>query len=215
MRAGSFVPHPARPLRLRPFFPATRTQKPRTVAFPPAETLTSHPPAAADPWRECYQQLAPRLVLFARQWVSSQADAEDVVQAAFVRFWKHRPGAEPEHYPLLYAAVRTAALDFLRSQERRTARESDDRVAVLRCDAPCFDADLEQREQAAAVESALARLPREQREVVVLKIWGDLTFAQIAQTLGESINTVASRYRYAIAALRRHFQPHADEYERV
>ena len=52
-----------------------------------------------------------------------------------------------------------------------------------------------------------------QREVIVLKIWGDLTFAQIAQTLGESINTVASRYRYALEALRKHIKPH--EYERV
>ncbi len=154
-------------------------------------------------------------MLFARQWVTSPADAEDVVQAAFVRFWKHRPDAEPEHYPLLYTAVRTAALDFLRSQERRTARESDDRIEVLRGDAPCFDTSLERREQAEAVEGALARLPREQREVIVLKIWGELTFAQIAQALGESINTVASRYRYALAALRRHFQPHSDEYERV
>jgi RNA polymerase sigma-70 factor, ECF subfamily len=186
------------------------------VAFSSAESLTEPSDRLpADPWRACYQQLAPRLVLYARQWVGSQADAEDVVQAAFVRFWRHRPDAEPEHYPLLYTAVRTSALDLLRGNERRVRREADERVEVLRGDTPCFDATVEQREHGEAVETALARLPQEQREVIVLKIWGDLTFAQIAQTLDESINTIASRYRYALEALRRHFQPHANEYERV
>jgi DNA-directed RNA polymerase specialized sigma24 family protein len=54
----------------------------------------------------------------------SQADAEDVVQAAFVRFWKKHPAAEREHYPLLYAAVRTIALDTLRGNDRRIRREN-------------------------------------------------------------------------------------------
>src|SRR5215218_7535498 len=163
-------------------------------------------------WRNCFEQLAPKLLLFARQWVSSMADAEDVVQNAFVRFWKHQPQAGPEHYPLLFTAVRTSALDLLRSQERRTRREADERVEILREDTPSFDSGVENREHAEAIETALARLPESQREVVVLKIWGDLTFAQIAQTLGESINTIASRYRYALEALRRHVKPQDHEY---
>ena len=51
------------------------------------------------------------------------------------------------------------------------------------------------------------------REVLVLRIWGELTFAEIATTLGESINTVASRYRYGIEALRRIIK--SNQYERV
>lgn len=164
-------------------------------------------------WRTCYEQLAPKLVLFARQWVTSMADAEDVVQDAFVRFWRHQPQAGEEHYPLLYAAVRTSALDFLRSHERRVKREADDRVEVTRDDTPVFDTTIDQREHAEAVQAALDQLPQAQREVVVLKVWGELTFAQIAQALGESINTIASRYRYALEAMRRHIKPH--EYERV
>jgi RNA polymerase sigma-70 factor (ECF subfamily) len=164
-------------------------------------------------WRACYQQLAPKLLLFARQWVASAADAEDVVQNAFVRFWRHQPQARPEHYPLLYAAVRTSALDLLRSHDRRVKREADDRVSVPRGDEQIFDTTIDQREHAAAVQTALGQLPQAQREVVVLKVWGELTFAQIAQTLGESINTIASRYRYALETLRRHIKP--QEYERV
>jgi len=164
-------------------------------------------------WRACFDELAPRLLLFARQWIDSVADAEDVVQNAFVRFWRHQPDAAPEHYPLLYAAVRTAALDFLRTQGRRRRREEDERVPVLRHDDAVFDTAVEQRELAQTLERALERLPQEQREVLVLRIWGDLTFAQIAQLLGESINTIASRYRYALSALRRTMNPAL--YERV
>jgi RNA polymerase sigma-70 factor (ECF subfamily) len=164
-------------------------------------------------WRTCYEQLAPKLLLFARQWVPSMADAEDVVQSAFVRFWRHQPDAAAEHYPLLYAAVRTSALDLLRSHSRRERREADDRVSVARSDDPVFDTTIEQREHAESVQAALEQIPQAQREVVVLKIWGELTFAQIAQALGESINTIASRYRYALEAMRRQIKPH--EYERV
>jgi len=171
--------------------------------------------ASDQSWRACFEQLAPKLLLYARQWVQSAADAEDVVQNAFVRFWRRQPSAAAEHYPLLFAAVRTSAIDFLRSQDRRLRRENDDRVEVLRDEAPCFDSGLENREHAEAIGAALERLPQAQREVVVLKIWGDLTFAQIAQNLDESINTIASRYRYALEALRRHIKPHDHEYERV
>jgi RNA polymerase sigma-70 factor (ECF subfamily) len=158
-------------------------------------------------WRDCYQRLAPRLLLYARQWVPSLADAEDVVQTAFVRFWRHQPEAGSEHYPLLYAAVRTSALDLLRTHDRRARREADDRVLLPRGDGPWFDASIERREEAEAIEAALSHLPATQREVIVLKIWGDLTFAQISEALNESINTIASRYRYGLEALRRHLKP--------
>ena len=46
------------------------------------------------------------------------------------------------------------------------------------------------------------RLPKEQSEVLILKIWGDLTFDEIARTLDLSSNTVASRYRYALQKLK-------------
>jgi RNA polymerase sigma-70 factor, ECF subfamily len=50
---------------------------------------------------------------------------------------------------------------------------------------------------------ALGDLPEDQREVIVLHIWGELTFAEIGDLLGVSLNTAASRYRYALATARR------------
>jgi RNA polymerase sigma-70 factor (ECF subfamily) len=164
-------------------------------------------------WKECYAQLAPKLLLFARQWVPCQADAEDVVQVAFVRFWRQQPMAHEEHYPLLFTAVRSAALDWRRKHQRRVRRELHPE-AMLNIEALAFfENSLEQREDAATVEAALIRLPEAQREVVVLRIWGELTFAEIGTALGESINTVASRYRSGIETLRKTFRHNA--YERL
>jgi RNA polymerase sigma-70 factor (ECF subfamily) len=57
------------------------------------------------------------------------------------------------------------------------------------------------------VASSLEGLPEEQREVVTMHLWGGLTFAEIAEALGASINTVAARYRYALKALQRKLEP--------
>jgi|SRR4051812_10457134 RNA polymerase sigma-70 factor (ECF subfamily) len=169
-----------------------------------------HPP---DAWRRCYEKLGPKLLLFARQWLPTTADAEDAVQAGFVRFWRKQPAAHESHYPLLYSAVRSAALDLLRTNSRRQVREDHFfHDGGSECSA-YFECELEQRETAAGIQAALNELPQEQRETLVLRLWGDLTFAEIATTVGESINTVAARYRYGLHALRKNLKP--NEYERV
>ena len=68
--------------------------------------------------------------------------------------------------------------------------------------APLFECPAEESERQAAIAAALSELPEEQREVIVMKIWGGLTFPQIASALNQSVNTVASRYRYALEKLR-------------
>jgi RNA polymerase sigma-70 factor (ECF subfamily) len=101
--------------------------------------------------------------------------------------------------PLLFAAVRSAALDLLRA---RTRRERRDTQAAGDRTTSWWDADtVADEERAAAVQAALAGLPIEQREVVTLRIWGGLTFADIARTLDANINTVTARFHSARAAL--------------
>jgi RNA polymerase sigma-70 factor (ECF subfamily) len=102
-------------------------------------------------------------------------------------------------------------LDQRRSRQRRIAREVASEVALPQGDAAVFDPAPEQRETAAIVQQALEELPESQREVVTLKLWGGLTFAQIAETTGESINTVSSRYRYALQALEKRLAPRREE----
>jgi RNA polymerase sigma-70 factor (ECF subfamily) len=158
--------------------------------------------ATDENWRVCFSQLAPGLLLFARQWVRSPADAEDVVQEAFVRFWRRNHSIASR--ALLYAMVRSIALDFRRRDSRRARRESDASSEMEQSVQPKFAIEDESQELLAA---AVDGLPNEQREVLVMKLWNELTFAEIASVLGISQNTAASRYRYALRALKRNFIP--------
>lgn len=154
-------------------------------------------------WRVCFAELGPGLVLFARQWVRSAADAEDIVQDAFVRFWRKQHSIG--NRALLFATVRSIALDLLRRDSRRARREADAVADGEQSTEPHFNFGNEGQQQLAA---AIDRLPQEQREVLVMKIWNELTFADIASVLGISQNTAASRYRYALAAMRKNFTAH-------
>jgi RNA polymerase sigma-70 factor (ECF subfamily) len=154
--------------------------------------------ATHEDWKVCFSELGPGLVLFARQWVQSAADAEDIVQEAFVRFWRRNGTVESRG--LLYSMVRSIALDLIRRDSRRARREA---AAVSDSDQsvdPQFQLEDEAQQ---ALAMALQRLPKDQREVLVMKIWNELTFAEIGQALGVSQNTAASRYRYGLAALRK------------
>jgi RNA polymerase sigma-70 factor (ECF subfamily) len=153
---------------------------------------------ANDDWQIWLNRHGAALVLLARQFVGSRADAEDVVQEAFVRFWRSRSGVdEPAAY--LFACVKRCALDWQRSRRRRTVRE--ERAARPEAES-LFVGAAEHGERQAAIEAALRELPQEQAEIVVMKIWGGLTFPQIAAALELPVNTAASRYRYALVKLR-------------
>lgn len=157
-------------------------------------------PTDHESWQTWLRQFGPKLYLCARQWTHSRADAEDVVQEAFVRFWRHQRSLPGDPMALMVTSVRRAAFDLARRAGRRAAR--DDRAGVPDEPHCWFECALEGDERRAVVEEAVGRLPVEQREVLALKIWGELTFEQIAATLNVSPNTAASRYRYALTALR-------------
>src|SRR6266852_2130213 len=106
---------------------------------------------ARDDWAVWLDQHGPALILLARQWVASRADAEDIVQEAFVRFWRSRQRAtDPAAY--LYACVKHCALDWQRSRTRQARRE----VALARPEADrLFAGPLEQDERRAAIDAAV------------------------------------------------------------
>ena len=158
--------------------------------------------ATPEQWKTVFCELVPGLVLFARQWVRSAADAEDIVQDAFVKFWRRHH--KIDNRALLYATVRSTALDLIRRDSRRARREIVASADVDLAVEPEFAGDDESQ---LGLVRAMERLPNEQREVPVMKIWNELTFAEIGEALGISQNTAASRYRYALAALKKDLQP--------
>ncbi len=113
-------------------------------------------------------------------------------------------GGAPINRALLYAAVRSIALDLIRRDSRRARREAEVVSESDQAIEPHFElAD----EAQIALVAAVDRLSHDQREVLVMKIWNELTFAEIATALDISQNTAASRYRYALAALKKTLQP--------
>lgn len=158
-------------------------------------------------WRNWFEAHGPKLVLCARQWTRSLADAEDIVQEAFVRYWRHQRQLPGDPLALLITSIRRAAFDHSRRESRRIVREEKAEGGLVEREeylAPTAGDDAQRRRE---IEAALQQLPAEQREVLVLKIWSDLTFEQIAAILDLPLNTAASRYRYALVALRKELNP--------
>lgn len=136
---------------------------------------------------------AAPLVLYARQWCD---EPEDVVQEAFVKLDRQdRPLDDPVGW--LYRVVRNGALDAARNARRRQRRES----AVARPVRWFVEPEVDGLDAETAV-AALQRLPVEQREVIVARHWGGLSFEQIAAAAGCSASTAFRRYTAGVEVLR-------------
>jgi RNA polymerase sigma factor (sigma-70 family) len=94
--------------------------------------------------------------------------------------------------------VRNAAIDQARSTSRRRRREQ----AVAEMRASWFEPRTEAALDAQVAEQALRQLRAEHREIVVLRIWNDLRFVEIAEILGLSVSTIHDRYHAALKQLR-------------
>lgn len=159
---------------------------------------------------QLYDAHGPGLFRLLVAMLGSRADAEDALQETFVKLAARGSreallpflgalGRVRDWRAYLLASARNEALSVLRRRGRESQMDTDEAWEQLP----------DERAQAASgsLEAhdwprLLRRLPLEQREVVVLKVWEQMTFAQIALVVGVSPNTAMSRYRYAIARLR-------------
>jgi len=152
-------------------------------------------------WREWLNEYGGRLMLFARQQARCEADAEDVLQQALVRTWKTHQGApDPAVVSLAYTNIRRCAIDLGRSNDRRKRREEE---SVREHGEMVAWFELPEDDTNRALQVAMSKVPEKFREVITLKVWGNLTFDEIGKTLEISPNTAASRYRYGMEALRK------------
>lgn len=145
-------------------------------------------------WLEnLYETKAAELILYGRALGLGHAEAEDVLQESFVALLdKPERPAQPEHY--LVRSFRNRALNYRRSLWRRFTREIESHRWFERSSG-------ESAAERAAMQ-CLAKLPVDQREVIVLKIWHRYTFEEIGGVLDISPHTAAGRYRYGLQKLR-------------
>jgi len=156
-------------------------------------------PAQPD-WEQWLKQHAPKFLLFARQQSRFEDDAQDLVQEAVVECWRRQANGAPPAAGLVFATIRRRAIDLGRSHDRRTGREA---LAAGEIPTDWFDSSVEDRERNRLMQHAISSLPDIYRDIITLKVWGELTFAEIGQALQIPANTAASRYRYGLAELRK------------
>ncbi len=166
-------------------------------------------------WREWLETHGAKLLLFARQQTRSDQDAEDILQEALLKLSKkistHQfNGGQEAWLPYLYTQLRREAIDLGRKKDRRGRREQivvEDKSTLQTVSVdPWFESQGAQAEKADILQKALQELPDKFSEVVIMKIWGEQTFAQIGEALDISLNTAASRYRYGLEALRKRLE---------
>ena len=163
-------------------------------------------------WRQWLAENGSRMLLFARQQTRNPQDAEDVLQDALIKLARKVEegtfdGGQESWKPYLYTAIRRLAIDLGRKNDRRGKREEkselDRRIYTGEMSDPWFESDASADETRELLEQGIKKLPEKFAEVIILKIWGEHTFAEIGEMLDVSLNTVASRYRYGLERLRK------------
>jgi RNA polymerase sigma-70 factor (ECF subfamily) len=146
---------------------------------------------------ELFDEHAGPLALYARQWSDAP---EDIVQDAFVALARQRRWPETV-VPWLYRVVRNGAIAASRQARRRHQREG--RAAA----SEAWFATTDDHIDARAATRLLAELDGECREVIVARIWGGLTFEEIARLQGCSLTTAHRRYQCGLARLQERLEP--------
>ncbi len=145
-----------------------------------------------------WDRYAGDLLAFLQAVLCSRHEAEDVLQTVFVRIVQKRGRLAQARCPnvYIYQIARNEVATYLRHKKRYRRPETEPGRWLEGAAGDRHSDDL-----AELLQVALAQLTPAQREVVVLKVYRSMTFREIAQLLGVSLNTVASRYRYAMDRL--------------
>jgi RNA polymerase sigma factor (sigma-70 family) len=149
-----------------------------------------------------YEKYLDYLLTLAMALLNDAGIAEDVVHDVFVSFAK-----SAEEFKLagslksyLATAVCNRSRDQIRANKRQPARLDESDPVISSSDDP--EQSVIYSEESQRLNDAVAQLPQQQREVVVLHLKGEMKFREIAMLQGESINTILGRYRYGLNKLR-------------
>lgn len=141
-----------------------------------------------------YREHGAALLLFPAAITGDRSRAQDAVHHVFLKLIQERNlSAITNTKAYLFACTRNAVLNDVRVHNRHTSLDPSSAWFIP----PDRDYTAEQ-----TLRRALAALTDDQRQTIILHVWGELTFEEVGDLLGVSANTAASRYRYALAKLR-------------
>lgn len=155
--------------------------------------------------RSLYARHGKALVAYACSFGLDFASAQDAVHQVFLKLLNRDFPLSQLSPGYLFRAVRNACLNARRDGAKTAPLEEGTTWLIHRG---------AKRELELTLQDALTHLPEEQREVVMMHIWGGMTLQEIAEATASSPNTVASRYRYALRKLRTAFGIDNPEEER-
>lgn len=149
-----------------------------------------------------YEKYLNSLLTLAMALLNDTGAAEDVVHDVFVSFAK-----SPEDFKLrgnLKSYLGTCVINRARDRIRANQRQSIgiDKIDSAGSETIQPDQSLIYSEDSRRLNDAIAELPDQQREVIILRLKGEMRFKEIARLLGVSINTIQGRYRYGLDKLR-------------
>jgi RNA polymerase sigma factor (sigma-70 family) len=148
-----------------------------------------------------YEKYIDAMLTLAVGLLNHRAAAEDVVQDVFLSF--ARSAKDLRARGSLRSYLATCVLNRVRDSRRQRQRQAlRDAGLGTPGEAPGPEQAAIRAEQAAQLNQAVAELPQEQREVVLLRLKANLKFRDIARLQQTSINTVLGRYRYGLDRLR-------------
>ena len=171
-------------------------------------------PASQD-IEQLYDAHAPTLFAFLLNLTRNEADTRDILQELFIKIARQPEllAGLREERAFLIRLARNAAIDLIRRSGSRERTKVNFAAEIISPFAPTRDPDEAVFGQ--QLSAALAELPEEQRAVVHLKLWSDLTFEEIADALEIPANTAASRYRYGLDKLRGQLRPLYEEMKKA
>ncbi len=142
--------------------------------------------------------------------VKNRALAEDIFQETFIKIIQTlRQGnynEEGKFGPWAVRIGRNLTIDYIRKQKRNltiTDSEGNDILSYIQIAEESREDKLIQYQTEQNIKELVKRLPDEQREVLIMRHWGDMSFKEIADKTGVSINTALGRMRYALNNLRK------------
>ncbi len=171
-----------------------------------AELIRAYQNGEAEAFETLVRKYERPLFTFLLRLVGNRQSAEDLFQDTFLRVLRALPKYQEDgrFSGWLFGIANNLAVDLLRRQRvQRSYFLVDDEALAAAIDYhSAADAEVESAEVMRLVEGALQQLPEKQRQVFLLRQHGDLSFKEIAELLGEPLNTVLSHMHYAVTKLR-------------